>query len=117
MTTHEVTSNEIEEWLHANKKRPAWMAQTLGVTKPTIGRWLRGQEIPEPMQHLLKLLIRGEFPPGFAKPHDPAILAFTPDEWRVIAVEMKTRGASITDEDLERLVEWLGRVKGTNANQ
>jgi hypothetical protein len=30
---------------------------------------------------------------------------------------MKTRGANITNEDLERLVEWLGRVKGTNANQ
>jgi hypothetical protein len=30
---------------------------------------------------------------------------------------MKTRGANISDEDLERLVEWLGRVKGTNANQ
>ena len=39
------------------------------------------------------------------------------DEWRVIAVQMKTRGANITDEDLERLVEWLARVKGTNANQ
>jgi mono/diheme cytochrome c family protein len=39
------------------------------------------------------------------------------DEWRVIAVQMKTRGANITNEDLERLVEWLGRVKGTNANQ
>jgi len=39
------------------------------------------------------------------------------DEWRVIAVQMKTRGANISDEDLERLVEWLGRVKGTNANQ
>ena len=30
---------------------------------------------------------------------------------------MRERGANITDEDLERLVEWLGRVKGTNANQ
>ena len=39
------------------------------------------------------------------------------DEWRVIAVSMKTRGANISNEDLERLVEWLGRVKGTNANQ
>ena len=39
------------------------------------------------------------------------------DEWRVIGVQMKTRGANITDEDLERLVEWLARVKGTNANQ
>src|SRR5262245_58412396 len=33
------------------------------------------------------------------------------DEWRVIAVQMKARGATISDEDLERLVEWLGRVK------
>jgi len=42
---------------------------------------------------------------------------FSSDEWRVIAVRMKTSGANISDEDLERLVEWLGRVKGTNANQ
>ena len=41
----------------------------------------------------------------------------SPDQWRVIAVQMKTRGANITNEELERLVEWLGRVKGTNANQ
>jgi len=41
----------------------------------------------------------------------------SPDEWRVLAIEMKTRGANITDEDLERLVEWLGRVKGTNGNR
>ncbi len=39
------------------------------------------------------------------------------DEWRVISVQMKARGAKISDEDLERLVEWLGRVKGTNATQ
>ena len=39
------------------------------------------------------------------------------DEWRVISVQMKARGANITNEDLERLVEWLGRVKGTNAIQ
>jgi hypothetical protein len=41
----------------------------------------------------------------------------SPDEWRVISVQMKARGANITDEDLERLVEWLGRVKGTNVVQ
>jgi cytochrome c553 len=42
---------------------------------------------------------------------------FSTDEWRVRVVAMKTRGANISDEDLERLVEWLSRVKGTNANQ
>ena len=37
--------------------------------------------------------------------------------WRVILVQMRERGAVITDDDLERLVEWLARVRGTNENQ
>jgi cytochrome c5 len=41
----------------------------------------------------------------------------TVDGWRVLAVDMRERGAQLTDEELERLVEWLGRVKGTNENQ
>jgi hypothetical protein len=41
----------------------------------------------------------------------------SPDQWRVIAVDMRERGAKLTDEELERLVEWLGRVKGINPNQ
>ena len=39
------------------------------------------------------------------------------DGWRVLLVDMRERGAILTDEELERLVEWLGRVKGTNQNQ
>ncbi len=42
---------------------------------------------------------------------------FSPDRWRVITVDMRERGARLADEELERLVEWLGRVKGTNPNQ
>lgn len=42
---------------------------------------------------------------------------FSPDKWRVITVDMRERGAKITDQELERLVEWLGRVKGTNPQQ
>ena len=42
---------------------------------------------------------------------------FSPDRWRVVTLDMRERGARVTDEDLERLVEWLGRVKGTNPNQ
>jgi hypothetical protein len=38
----------------------------------------------------------------------------TEEQWRVIAVDMRERGARLEDEELERLVEWLGRVKGTN---
>ena len=39
------------------------------------------------------------------------------ERWRVVAVDMRERGARITDPELERLVEWLGRVKGTNESQ
>jgi len=36
------------------------------------------------------------------------------ERWRVIIVDMRERGVKISDAELERLVEWLGRVKGTN---
>ena len=42
---------------------------------------------------------------------------YSPDRWRVVAVDMRERGAKISDQELERLVEWLGRVKGTNPQQ
>lgn len=38
------------------------------------------------------------------------------EAWRVITVDMRERGARLSDEELEKLVEWLGRVKGTNAS-
>jgi cytochrome c553 len=42
---------------------------------------------------------------------------FSADRWRVVAVDMRERGAKIDNEELERLVEWLGRTKGTNPQQ
>ena len=39
------------------------------------------------------------------------------DAWRVLTIDMRERGARLTDEEVEKLVEWLGRTKGTNANQ
>jgi type II secretory pathway component PulF len=39
------------------------------------------------------------------------------DAWRVVTIDMRERGAQLSDEEVEKLVEWLGRTKGTNANQ
>ena len=39
---------------------------------------------------------------------------FSPDRWRVVIVDMRERGAKVEDEEVERLVEWLGRTKGSN---
>lgn len=42
---------------------------------------------------------------------------FAPDRWRVVTVDMRERGARLEDQELERLVEWLGRTKGTNDSE
>lgn len=34
--------------------------------------------------------------------------------WRALVLDMRERGAIITNEEIEKLVEWLGRVRGTN---
>ena len=39
---------------------------------------------------------------------------YAPERWRVLTLDMRERGAKIDDDELERLVEWLGRTKGTN---
>ena len=39
------------------------------------------------------------------------------DNWRVTLVDMRERGAQISDLELEQLVEWLGRVWGTNQDK
>jgi mono/diheme cytochrome c family protein len=39
------------------------------------------------------------------------------DGWRVTLVDMRERGAQLSDEELERLVEWLARVWGTNQDK
>ena len=39
------------------------------------------------------------------------------EPWRVTLVDMRERGAQIGDEELERLVEWLARVWGTNQDK
>ena len=42
---------------------------------------------------------------------------FAPDRWRVVTLDMRERGAKLEDDELERLVEWLGRTKGTNDSE
>jgi cytochrome c5 len=39
------------------------------------------------------------------------------DDWRVTLVDMRERGAQLSDQELEQLVEWLARVWGTNQDK
>ena len=41
----------------------------------------------------------------------------SPERWRVLTLDMRERGAKIEDDEIERLVEWLGRTKGTNDSE
>lgn len=37
-------------------------------------------------------------------------------QWRLLLLDMRERGAMMSDMQMEQLVEWLGRNKGTNAS-
>jgi mono/diheme cytochrome c family protein len=39
------------------------------------------------------------------------------DQWRVVLLDMRERGAKINDDEIEHMVEWLGRVWGTNQDK
>ncbi len=39
------------------------------------------------------------------------------DAWRVTLLDMRERGAKLSDEEVEQLTEWLGRVWGTNQDK
>jgi hypothetical protein len=39
------------------------------------------------------------------------------ERWRALAVDMRERGAQLSDQELEQLVEWLARVRGTNQDK
>jgi hypothetical protein len=39
------------------------------------------------------------------------------ESWRVTLVDMRERGAQLSDQELEQLVEWLARVWGTNEDK
>jgi mono/diheme cytochrome c family protein len=39
------------------------------------------------------------------------------EAWRVTLIDMRERGAKLNDDELERLVEWLDRVWGTNQDK
>jgi len=39
------------------------------------------------------------------------------EAWRVTLVDMRERGAQLSDQELEQLVEWLARVWGTNQDK
>ena len=50
------------------------------------------------------------------KCHDVNVFGMRKDVagWRALVLDMRERGAKITDNNVEKLVEWLGRVRGTN---
>jgi hypothetical protein len=39
------------------------------------------------------------------------------ERWRAITLDMRERGAQISDQEVEQIVEWLGRVRGTNQDK
>ena len=94
-----------------------WMVGKFGpATKP----FPRAYVAPEITTYLSDPEAKRLLDRACAKCHEPERInkeRRTAEGWRVLTVDMRERGAQITDEDLEKLVEWLGRVRGTNQDQ
>jgi cytochrome c2 len=91
-----------------------WLAERFGPTTKPFPRTYVAQEVTTFFSdaEAVALLTR-----ACTSCHEPDRFnnaRFSPDRWRVVIVEMRERGATLEDEELERLVEWLGRTKGTH---
>jgi hypothetical protein len=94
-----------------------WMVSKFG---PTSKPFPRSYVPPEISTFLTDLEATRLLDRACASCHDLEVVnnsRFAADRWRVVLVTMRERGAVLTDDELERMVEWLGRVKGINPNQ
>jgi hypothetical protein len=94
-----------------------WLVSRFG---PTSKPFPRSYVPPEITTYLTDLEATRLLDRSCASCHDLQVVnraRFAADRWRVVLVTMRERGAVLTDEELERMVEWLGRVKGINPNQ
>jgi len=41
----------------------------------------------------------------------------TPAKWRDLMLDMRGNGAVLSDVEMEKLVEWLGRMRGVEATR
>jgi hypothetical protein len=94
-----------------------WLVSKFGPTSKPFPRTYVPPEITTFLTDLEATRLMGR---SCASCHDLEVVnrsRFAADRWRVVLVTMRERGAVLTDEELERMVEWLGRVKGINPNQ
>ncbi len=78
-----MNGEELKKWRRAKEWTQESLAQALGCSSAAVNRWEKGQEIPEPLQKLLRLLILGESPFSSPAPSTPELhdAAFTLQEW------------------------------------
>jgi transcriptional regulator with XRE-family HTH domain len=90
-----MTANELKECVEKHPKNQSQIADDIGITRATIGRWIKGERnISEPDSKLLRLYFYNEVPfqglhPG---PDLGNILSFSPEEWRIMEILARRQG-------------------------
>lgn len=100
---------ELRECVDSHPKNQSQIADDIGVTRATIGRWIKGERnISEPDSKLLRLYFYGEMP--FEMLADATArsnqLRFTQSEWQIISILSKREG-------YHSPVDWItGKIRG-----
>jgi hypothetical protein len=113
----------IDDYAYFALDRVGW--RSLIETKHKAGDTALAEPLSENDRNLLLDWVVSKFGPDtkpFTRTYIPPEITTCfsdPEAYRLLvtAVDMRERGAKLTDEDLERLVEWLGRVWGTNQDK
>ena len=92
----------------------SWLAEKFGPTTKPFPRTYVPQEIseffsdPEANRLLNRACTKCHALDRVEKQRNPE------ERWRAITLDMRERGAQVEDKEVEQLVEWLARTRGTN---
>jgi len=82
-------AHELSKCIESHPKNQSQIADDIGVTRATMGRWAKGErKISNPDAKLLRLYFYGEIPFEDIRPTQdlPNVLKFSPKEWDIINI-------------------------------
>jgi transcriptional regulator with XRE-family HTH domain len=101
-----MTGAELRDWRKAKGLTQESLGQAIGCTHPTVNRWEKGRDIPEPVQKLLRLYMFGEHP--FKKTpaavRNMGAMPLTLEEWSQLEAARISSGCATVEEYLVDVV-------------
>jgi len=105
----QMTAKKLSDAIASHEKNQGQIAQDLGITSTTLGRWRKGERsFGESDAKLLRLYFFGKMPFDLLRDRESLknTLRFTMDEWAVILILAKREG-------FKTAADWVaGKIRG-----